>query len=397
METLPQKTEREYEVDSFVPLDKSWMMRMGMLDLLHGYDDTIDFLESSQALVAGDTVELPAMQLSRYHEVAVSRSNDAETGRTIFSLHRTDIGNEQGGFYVQRSHAGDVIITRDIDNPQPEDCTFAQLLMQAERTVEVYADTLSITEAMLRAHENTDHLLPVKITELEERIKREQTIRFRAKRRAQTLGNQALRQVSKLVTEPDEDSIIPGRRKLSKVRIAALALTLPLPGYSGTFGDSFVPRPASIAFAGDVTGFVGDMLPEKPEPKPDPVVLYDDERINLPPAEGSIVMNEQGQDVPILTSAPAIPDGVPEIRSYGTSLLEGQSPRRVIIDEPLPSRSCVRIGIAPSAQNKSIVFASTDARQAGRVELDVSPEAIYVCNKSDTLIPSGQQFYFDTE
>lgn len=34
----------------FIPLDKSWMIRMGVLDLLNGYDDSIQFLENQNNL-----------------------------------------------------------------------------------------------------------------------------------------------------------------------------------------------------------------------------------------------------------------------------------------------------------------------------------------------------------
>src|SRR3989344_2513848 len=34
----------------YIPLDKSWIIRMGVLDLLNGYDDTIEFLKKQYIL-----------------------------------------------------------------------------------------------------------------------------------------------------------------------------------------------------------------------------------------------------------------------------------------------------------------------------------------------------------
>lgn len=38
------------EIEELIPLDKSWMIRLGVLDLLHGYDDMERFLEAEESL-----------------------------------------------------------------------------------------------------------------------------------------------------------------------------------------------------------------------------------------------------------------------------------------------------------------------------------------------------------
>jgi hypothetical protein len=38
------------DIDKFIPLDKSWIIRMGVLDILHGYDTIDNFLKSQEDL-----------------------------------------------------------------------------------------------------------------------------------------------------------------------------------------------------------------------------------------------------------------------------------------------------------------------------------------------------------
>ena len=45
--------ENEFIKKGLIPLDKSWIIRMGVLDLLNGYNDTITFLEQ-QKLISDD-------------------------------------------------------------------------------------------------------------------------------------------------------------------------------------------------------------------------------------------------------------------------------------------------------------------------------------------------------
>ena len=42
----------------YVPLDKSWMIRMGVLDLVSGYIDSIDYLERHQEELNDDLKSL---------------------------------------------------------------------------------------------------------------------------------------------------------------------------------------------------------------------------------------------------------------------------------------------------------------------------------------------------
>ena len=38
------------EINNYIPLDKSWINRMGVLDLVYGYKDIIDFLDKQENL-----------------------------------------------------------------------------------------------------------------------------------------------------------------------------------------------------------------------------------------------------------------------------------------------------------------------------------------------------------
>ncbi|MBU2640118.1 MAG: hypothetical protein KKG75_05450 [Nanoarchaeota archaeon] len=40
--------------NDYIPLDKSWMIRMGVLDLVHGYNDSIRYLEPKLEELGGD-------------------------------------------------------------------------------------------------------------------------------------------------------------------------------------------------------------------------------------------------------------------------------------------------------------------------------------------------------
>jgi len=43
--------------NKFIPLDKSWVIRMGVLDLIHGYKDINNFL-ANQGNLSGDLLAL---------------------------------------------------------------------------------------------------------------------------------------------------------------------------------------------------------------------------------------------------------------------------------------------------------------------------------------------------
>lgn len=45
------------EIEKYIPLDKSWIIRMGILDMLNGYDDILSFLEK-QTDLGGDIAAL---------------------------------------------------------------------------------------------------------------------------------------------------------------------------------------------------------------------------------------------------------------------------------------------------------------------------------------------------
>src|SRR3989338_3939160 len=42
----------------YIPLDKSWMIRIGVLDLIHGYNDTIDYLKKYREELGDDLKSL---------------------------------------------------------------------------------------------------------------------------------------------------------------------------------------------------------------------------------------------------------------------------------------------------------------------------------------------------
>jgi len=44
------KKEKKLIIADYIPLDKSWLIRMGILDLIHGYNDTVIFLERQKDL-----------------------------------------------------------------------------------------------------------------------------------------------------------------------------------------------------------------------------------------------------------------------------------------------------------------------------------------------------------
>ena len=43
--------------NNLIPLDKSWIMRMGVLDLIQGYSDTLEFLQK-QEILSDDLIAL---------------------------------------------------------------------------------------------------------------------------------------------------------------------------------------------------------------------------------------------------------------------------------------------------------------------------------------------------
>ena len=50
---------RDYLIKKgYIPLDKSWMIRIGILDLINGYDDTINFLEKNKNELGDDLIAL---------------------------------------------------------------------------------------------------------------------------------------------------------------------------------------------------------------------------------------------------------------------------------------------------------------------------------------------------
>lgn len=61
--------------ENLIPLDKSWIIRMGVLDILNGYDDIIEFLESQDKL-GDDLISLneAAKTWDKSHEINVGES-----------------------------------------------------------------------------------------------------------------------------------------------------------------------------------------------------------------------------------------------------------------------------------------------------------------------------------
>ena len=51
--------------EGYIPLDKSWMIRMGVLDMVHGLDDITTFLEKQDAL--GDDLQALLQVSKRWH------------------------------------------------------------------------------------------------------------------------------------------------------------------------------------------------------------------------------------------------------------------------------------------------------------------------------------------
>jgi hypothetical protein len=345
------------------------------------------------ALISDGATEFPAERFDRIHSFSVQHSVDHETGRTSYEFFRADGGNDDGGFFVTKGSDDAIIITRDLEAPHPENGSYAQLLLLAERSLIAYADFSGISSKVLYDNENTDHLTLEHIREIADQDKYEQTVRARSARAAKKLGRQVATRASRLITTEDTDAPIPGVRKYSKMRIAALALVLPIPGYSSNIGDSSIPRPASIELAADALGAFRDAWPDPAPAKLDPTVAYDERALDLP-GSADVTIGESGQAVPVLQEVPQIPSDIPVVSSsYNTPLAAG-SPRVVEIDEPLAPQSCVRLPLASSAQNQPLSFAAADSRVAGQFELDVEPEAIYVCNVSGDLVTDAR-FYFD--
>lgn len=348
-----------------------------------------------ESLTAEDqTTEFPTMQLDRFFTFGLRHITDGESGRTTYEFYRADGGNDDGGFFVTKSADGATIITRDLESTPEHDKAYASLLLQAQKSLLLYANHMHVSAQGVEKNEDEDHLSASDIQKLREQVAHDKTKRARAKKATQQAGRKAVAQASRLVTVEDTKAPIPGVRKLSKLRVALLALALPLPGYSSSIGDTGLPRPASIEFAGDVAGAIADAWPEPAPPQIDPVVAYDERSLDLP--EGAKIRpGKAGQSVPVLESVPTVPDDIAIIRSSDNAPLAGNSPRVVEIDQPLAPQSCVRFPLSPSAQNQDIAFAAADSRVAEKFEIDAEPEAVYLCNTSSDLVTNGR-FYFDT-
>ncbi len=55
----------------YIPLDKSWMIRMGVLDLVHGYDDSINYLKNHKEELNGDLLSLYKASIQWKHGEAL--------------------------------------------------------------------------------------------------------------------------------------------------------------------------------------------------------------------------------------------------------------------------------------------------------------------------------------
>jgi len=95
----------------YIPLDKSWINRMGMLDMLHGYDDIVRFLEKQQDL--GDDL----LALKRVAEKWNTEEplNVGESG-TLYRFVRFSLWKKQEDRKIIKEGS---LLTRDLcDNPE---------------------------------------------------------------------------------------------------------------------------------------------------------------------------------------------------------------------------------------------------------------------------------------
>lgn len=346
------------------------------------------------SLVAGGTTEFPVTQIDRFNAIGLRHTFDAETDKTTYEFYRADEGNKDGGFYVSKGHNDAFVVKRDLDDPEPQDGAYAQLLLSAEGAVHLYGEGLAFSKKMILSNEDEDHLSADKLEDLAKQAKQDRTKRARAKKAAKQTGKKVMAQASQLVTEEDPTAPIPGVRRLSKARIAIFAFLLPLPGYSSNIGESIFLRPASVELAGDAVGAFRDAWPDPAPPEIDPAIAYDEKNIDLP-TSAAVEVGTGSQPIPMLDQVPTIASGVMPIRSSENTALLAGSPRVVEVDEPLAPQSCVRFSLSESAQNRPIAFAAADQRVAEQFELDAEPEALYVCNTSDSLVTEAK-FYFDT-
>lgn len=318
-------------------------------------------------------VEFPVVTLGNFHRFGV-RWFDDHTGKSTYEFYRADQGNPAGGFFVIQNSDGSTILSRTLDG-SPEDENYPEILSAAQRALLIYAQKTNIPMQALTNSAHYDHLDDPAVESLRKRIKIEQKLYCRLYRQAFGFVSRAGNTLYGIFTK----EISPGVRKPAIGRIALAAILMPLPAYSEGI------RPASVELAVDAGGAVARSL--TPDKKPDLEALYDSEQRDI---QGESFVTPTERPIVVVSAADGLGQRSVIDFSINGGALHGTSPRRVKLRADLQPKFCQRLPVAPEIQDNNLSLVTSNSHMAGRLTVESTGAAVFVCNKTDDFIDNEE-------
>ena len=346
--------------------------------------------DTRHALVKTGRAMLPEVALGEFVRLQLSVSHDEDTGLNSYHLVRNDTGQPDGGFSVLPRPNGKIIIRSDLE----DDTDTEKLIQAASKAIAVYAFKLGLEPSVLKSFQHIDHLSSGRMRELSQQVHTEHTFRYKAARRVKHLGKKAAKQAFTLISVPD--TVFPEKRILSRRRLAALVLVLPIPGYSEGFFNSPVLRPAVVELGADTLNAV---VAESYQPSQ--TQTYNARNIDLTNAQRLVV--GQTKAVSFIESLPESANDVTQTEFGLTAALEtgelnGTSPQRVVIKQSLRPDESIRLPISSKLRGRELFFGGTDPDVAKLVSAQAGSSSIVITNISGRILTSTDlsSFWFDS-
>jgi hypothetical protein len=358
------------------------------------------------AFATSNRLDLGEITLGEAHSYQVERV-DLETA-TQYTVRRTDIGSDKGGFKFVKRADGTVLFrltdshseaTDEIcDTDEPD---YLESLSQASRFIDVFAQHQSIhlsKQKKLKA----DYIDEAFTEKMRQQHQHETKFLHKAKARFLKVGNAITNQAAKLVTapeKPDENGIFdPNKRSVSFARIALLAAVIPFPHYSERFIVSVpIDRPFSVELARDAGHVLFFADSDRRHEQQAKLQAYDDKQIDLP---ASTVIATDGLPHSISIEPNINSKNMPTLSGHADSAykqvsLGGTSPRKLVTEGLMVQGECFAANISTNGSG-DISFAAANQSSSHDLTVEVSHDSLRLCNDSNNAITiDGREFYFD--
>ena len=335
-----------------------------------------------------ELVNVGTIRVGQLHVFSVHRHE--QTDGAQYTVLRTDIGTKTGGFTITRKDTGAIMLThngelRALDEDSDE---YVEALGQVSRFLEVLAEAHNLPIPTIGAIETNE--------EFRARAKRLQKEENSLKNKA--LG--AARPVAKLAVKAVTSEGQLGERKLSYKKIAAIALLMVVPGYSGRLIDAApIPRPASFELASSAAHALLDAEPPTAEQAAE--AEFRASNTNLP---DSAYITELGtsEDIALVpdvgTATATYADESTVYVGQKSTVINGLAPVRVSIKGKLSAGDCAVLGIDPAAQTGNYAVAGLTQQAIKDLQVSASREELSICNvSSGSIFTDNTVLYVDAK